>query len=154
VWLLNVCCSRFILNQGVNYSAVYLNMFLPLPDERGTLTQYVRIGEGIFDIIWEVVSRGHDVSISVIHMSRVSSVSIVSRPHIMRLVFDSVWRQGFFTLTGRSDRVWNPLSHCVRTLEDPVLPEHEAIHSHPSNTKIKIRGCKPPFLHSSLLCGA
>lgn len=57
----------------------------------------------------------------LIHISKLSSVSILSRPHIKRLVFDSVRRQGFFTLTARPDRVSNPLSHCVRTLEDPFL---------------------------------
>jgi len=57
----------------------------------------------------------------LIHISWVSSVSIVSRPHIKRLVFDSERRQGFFTLTARPDRVLNPLSYCVRTLEDPLL---------------------------------
>jgi len=109
------------LHQGINYSAVYLNTFLPVHDERGTLTQDVWIGEGTFDLIREAVSRRHDVPIAVIHISWVSSVSILSRPCIKRLVFDSVRRQGSFTLTARPDRVSNPLSHCVRTLEDPLL---------------------------------
>jgi len=94
---------------------------LPVHDERVTLKQDVWFGEGTFDLIREAVSRWHDVSIAVIHMSWISSVSVVSRPHIILLVFDSVRRQGFFTLTARPDRVWNPLSHYVRTLEDLAL---------------------------------
>jgi len=94
---------------------------LPVHDEWGTVTRGVRIGEGTFDLIREAVRRRHGVPIAVILMSWVSLVSIVSRPHIKRLVFDSVRRQGFFTLTAGPDRGWYPLGHCVRTFEDPLL---------------------------------
>jgi hypothetical protein len=52
------------LHQGINYSAVYLNTFLPVHD-RGTLIQDVRIGEVAFDLTREAVSRRYDVSIAL-----------------------------------------------------------------------------------------
>jgi hypothetical protein len=57
------------LHQGINYSAVYLNTFLPVRDERSTMTQDVRSGEFTFDLIREAVSRRLEVSIAVIHIS-------------------------------------------------------------------------------------
>jgi hypothetical protein len=82
-------CIRVLIIHLFIWTCFCLFVFLPV-------TQDVRIGEGAFDLIREAVSGRHDVSNAVIHMSWVSSVSIMSRPHIKRLVFDSLRRQRVF----------------------------------------------------------
>lgn len=79
-------------------------MFFSVPNDRGALTQEVNFLAGtLFDVPREVTSRRRDVTITVIHMSWVSSVSVVTRPRIRRLVFDFYEDRDFFNPTWRPD---------------------------------------------------